>query len=144
MNLHEALDARAGGVYRFKVTATGLPVPSAADRQVVRIGVKNARDKLAFLKPVAEALQFPDYFGQNWDAFYDCLTDLAQRGRGALVILLDDASGFARAEPEEFGAAVDALRDAAEYWDATERRLVVLVGIGEPLLATELAEVSVR
>ena len=22
-------------------------------------------------------LDFPDYYGQNWDAFWDCLTDLA-------------------------------------------------------------------
>ena len=25
---------------------------------------------------IAEALDFPDYYGMNWDAFWDCLTDM--------------------------------------------------------------------
>mgnify|MGYP002514519226 FL=1 len=25
---------------------------------------------------IKEALDFPDYYGQNWDAFWDCLTDM--------------------------------------------------------------------
>lgn len=30
-------------------------------------------------KVIQEALNFPDYYGQNWDAFWDCLTDMAGR-----------------------------------------------------------------
>ena len=30
-------------------------------------------------KAIQKALDFPDYYGQNWDAFWDCLTDLAGR-----------------------------------------------------------------
>ena len=26
---------------------------------------------------LAEALDFPDYYGCNWDAFWDCITDMA-------------------------------------------------------------------
>lgn len=25
---------------------------------------------------IKEALDFPDYYGQNWSAFWDCLTDM--------------------------------------------------------------------
>ena len=26
---------------------------------------------------IKEALDFPDYYGENWDAFWDCIVDLA-------------------------------------------------------------------
>src|SRR5437667_1670941 len=31
------------------------------------------------LRGIADAMQFPDYFGMNWDAVIDCLRDLADR-----------------------------------------------------------------
>ena len=30
-------------------------------------------------KIIKEALDFPDYYGENWDAFWDCLTDMVGR-----------------------------------------------------------------
>jgi len=142
MNLQEALEAQTGGVYRFQPAAVKPRVTENAQRKAVHIRSRNARDKLAFLNAVAAALCFPDWFGQNWDAFYDCLTERATVGSGCLVIVFDDVSGFARVDPEEFGAAVDALRDAAEYWEERGSRLIVLIGIEEPLLATDLPELS--
>lgn len=142
MNLQGVLDAQSGGVYRFHPAAMNPQVTGTAERRVVRIQARNARDKLAFLNAVAVALGFPDWFGQNWDAFYDCLTERAADAGGDLVIVFDDVSGFARVDPEEFATAADALRDAAEYWDEQGRRLIVLIGVDEPLLATELPEVS--
>ena len=35
------------------------------------------RDDL--LRSIADAMQFPDYFGMNWDAVIDCLRDLGDR-----------------------------------------------------------------
>ena len=31
------------------------------------------------LRGIADAMEFPDYFGMNWDAVIDCLRDLADR-----------------------------------------------------------------
>ncbi len=87
---------------------------------------------------------FPDYFGHNWDAFYDCLVDLEHDKGEGLLVLLRDASGFARAEPDEFAAAVDALQDAADFWEDEQKTLLVVVELEAPVLAPELPEVSGR
>jgi hypothetical protein len=46
-------------------------------------------------------LQFPDYFGENWDAFHDCLDDLAWLHAGAVVLGLLDADRLLGAGPAE-------------------------------------------
>ena len=35
-------------------------------------------DKLALHIALAKALSFPDYYGKNLDALYDCLTDIRE------------------------------------------------------------------
>ncbi len=48
------------------------------------------RNKAAVFDEFAAALQFPCYFGENWDAFEECLRDIAidvPDGPGRLVIL---------------------------------------------------------
>jgi hypothetical protein len=61
-----------------------------------------------------------------------------------LLVLLRDASGFARAEPDEFAAAVDALQDAADFWEDEQKTLLVVVELEAPVLAPELPEVNDR
>ena len=39
-------------------------------------GVKNYYDMHFTIR---DSLDFPDYYGANWDAFWDCLTDIASR-----------------------------------------------------------------
>ena len=38
---------------------------------------------------IREALDFPDYYGCNWDAFWDCLTDMVGRPIHIEIIGLD-------------------------------------------------------
>ena len=52
-------------------------------RHVVRRG---ARSKKAAIGAIAEALSFPDWFGHNLDALYDCLTDLSWLPEGEHVL----------------------------------------------------------
>ncbi|HYL26137.1 MAG TPA: barstar family protein [Burkholderiales bacterium] len=60
---------------------------------------------------MARALDFPEWFGANWDALEDCLSDLSWRaGEGHVLILRSYPAG------DELGVLTDVLRAAAEYW----------------------------
>jgi RNAse (barnase) inhibitor barstar len=133
-----------GGVFRCH-SAVPEKALEAATRSGVRVetaGLQGARDKNAFLKAIAKSLRFPDYFGHNWDAFYDCLIDLEHEKGEGILLLMREASGFARTEPEEFAAALDTLQDATEFWDDDGKMLLVIVELEAPVLAPELPEVS--
>jgi hypothetical protein len=140
------IESRAGGVYRCHEPLTIVALESAAQMamRVVPVGLARARDKKAFLNAVAGTLQFPGYFGHNWDAFYDCLLDLKHGDCAGTLLVLRDGSGFARAEPEEFAAATATLEDAAEYWKAKNEPLLVVVELDAPVLAPGLPDISCR
>ena len=38
---------------------------------------------------IKESLDFPDYYGRNWDAFWDCLTDMVGRPIHIEILGLD-------------------------------------------------------
>jgi len=140
------VETGASGVYRCHSALAESALGAATQRgmRVEKVALTGSRDKNAFLNAVSGALAFPDYFGHNWDAFYDCLVEL-EHGKGeGLLVLLRDASGFARAEPDEFAAAVDALQDAADFWEGEQKTLLVVVELEAPVLAPELPEVSGR
>ena len=138
------IESGAGGVFRCHVPLPDAALESAARKKLLVVPVRllTARDKNGFLNAIAKALQFPDYFGHNWDAFYDCLLDLKHDDGAGTLLVLRDASGFARTEPEEFAAAVDTLADAADYWKGENKALLVVVELQAPALAPELAEIS--
>jgi len=140
------VETGASGVYRCHSTLSEATLGAAAQRgmRVEKVALTGARDKNAFLNAVAKVLAFPEYFGHNWDAFYDCLVDLEHDKGEGLLLLLRDASGFARAQAEEFAAAVDALQDATDFWEGEQKTLLVVVELEAPVLAPELAEVSGR
>lgn len=81
----------------------------------VAVPLAACRDKQAVLDAIARAFGFPDWFGANLDALYDCLTDLAPvAGKGYVIVLerIPTAHGF---DADAREALLDAFRDAAEF-----------------------------
>lgn len=97
-----------------------------------RVDCAAVRSKEELLRGIAEALSFPDWFGENWDALEDCLTDLSWGEAPGYVLLLDNCGGFSRADPEAFETALEVFDGAAEYWYDEEVPFWVFVQGADP------------
>jgi RNAse (barnase) inhibitor barstar len=86
------------------------------DLATVRIDLAGCEDKAAFLERTAGALAFPAWFGHNWDAFYDCLTDLGWRPARGYLLLFEHADAMRSHAPEALDTALAILEDAASAW----------------------------
>ena len=53
----------------------------------------------------AQALHFPAWFGRNWDALEDCLTE-----KSGVILIRNAVAG------DEFGVLADVLRSVGDYW----------------------------
>lgn len=84
--------------------------------EFVEVDLKGVRSKAGFLKKTAAGLGFPPYFGMNWDAFSDCLTDMAWRPAAGYVILLDNCGPFAQKAPADARVAGEIFASSAQYW----------------------------
>src|SRR5678816_2886925 len=74
-----------------------LMVTSAPDRADVTIS-KSIEGKEQLLKRLAQGLSFPEYFGENWDALIDCLSDLTWSQATEAII---DHSGIPQLPPND-------------------------------------------
>ncbi|WTW94459.1 barstar family protein [Streptomycetaceae bacterium NBC_01309] len=95
-----------------------------------RLDLGEAADKASFFAACARDLRLPGYFGRNWDALWDCLTDatlLPSEGRRLIVV--DRWRRFAERAPGDWTTARNLLREAADRWRDTESPLVALVRI---------------
>jgi hypothetical protein len=99
------------GVYRADQAASALR--AAAGHRVARIDLTGVRDKAGLLQAVARSLGFPSWFGGNWDALEDCLTDLSWHGDAGHLLLIEGAS---KLPPDDLGVFRDVLESAAQYW----------------------------
>ena len=71
-------------------------------------------DKGSLLKAIGRAFAFPDWYGNNLDALYDCLTDLPERGGPGWVVVLERLPPEPRFGADERAALLDVFRDAAD------------------------------
>lgn len=100
------MDASRSGVYRASAAASVVDAAREAALDLVRIDAQDA-----LFERLAKALDFPAWFGGNWDALEDCLGDLSWRAGGGHVLVFDGYPGGA-----ELGALLDVLRSSAQYW----------------------------
>ena len=130
-------DFRASGVFRLADDAPIKELEELAKQYSYAFFLLDGadiHDKRQFLNRTAAALSFPDYFGNNWDAFEDCLTDMSWHETDGFLILYDHFEAFAKHAPDQFKIALEILRDSTGYWRDQKKPLFVLLhGHGEQL-----------
>jgi len=95
--------------------------------QFFYINGKQVTSKAEFLQASAKTMNFPDYFGDNWDAFTDCMTDLSWLSADGYILLYTQPENLAYNDPSEWSIALDIFQEAVEYWRETDTPLYVLL-----------------
>ncbi|MFT7600614.1 MAG: hypothetical protein ACI8TP_003558 [Acidimicrobiales bacterium] len=100
-------------------SAISLPADTALQlggvySSLLDLDLSGVSEKEGVLERLAAAGNFPDHFDRNWDAAYDCLTDLdvsllLVRGTGALP-------------PDVYRTLLSITTDAVDYWQRQGRR----------------------
>ncbi len=122
-NLTDILrDHKHGGVFRVAALAPLRELALEAKRlryTLFHVSAAKLKSKDQFLSHTALALRFPEHFGQNWDAFEDCLTDLAwiEEDEKGYVLVFDHLEEFSQAAGKQLEMAAEILIDVAEFWE---------------------------
>jgi RNAse (barnase) inhibitor barstar len=78
----------------------------------------NAQSKQDLLDMIAAQYTFPAHFGKNFDALYDCMTDLVHKSgpQPGFIVVLEQIPAHAKFDKEAREQLLDIFRDAADYW----------------------------
>ncbi|MEU0197931.1 MULTISPECIES: barstar family protein [unclassified Streptomyces] len=74
------------------------------------------RDSDGVFTQFYETLRLPDYFGWNWNALRDCLTDLHWITAKHFLLTIDDADAVLSESTEEREILFRTLNDAVKFW----------------------------
>lgn len=92
-----------------------------------KVDLSGILTKQEFLRSMAKALQFPSYFGMNWDAFEECLTDFEWCTAMGYVIIVHGVQAFAKKTPDDFKTARSIFKSAVKYWKQQEKPFFVIL-----------------
>lgn len=104
--------ATAPGLYRWHAAFDVDDVRHTvehADWRFASLDGWGSESKAEFLDRISRSLQFPDWFGHNFDALADCLADVTAGDRVGTVLLWDGWGSYARAEPQAFSVSLSVL-----------------------------------
>lgn len=89
----------------------------AAGLRVATLDGAAIASKQDLMAALSDALEFPDYFGGNWDALSECLRDLGSWHQAAgHAAVIEHAERLWRRDPELAGLLVLTWIDAGAAW----------------------------
>jgi hypothetical protein len=120
---------RPPGLYVWDSAAHRPDIAHAAEHAGWRAFLLDGRaatDKESFLDACVEAFALPAWFGRDWKALEELLTDLSWAPARGYVVVYDGWGMLARSEPGAWEQAYDVLADAVDAWRAAGTPFAVL------------------
>jgi RNAse (barnase) inhibitor barstar len=118
------------GVYRLEQGRKQTDIKKAAalyELDFTHIDLKKVGGKETFLKKTARALRFPEYFGMNWDALSDCLTDMSWKPAPGYVLLFTRFRLYTEKATAD-GKVISQIFDSStKYWRQKEVPFYVIL-----------------
>ncbi len=109
--------AQAGAYFVDAADTQALAAAGAAlEFAVARIDLDGCGDKAELLRRVAAALNFPDWFGHNWDSLADSLEDLSWLPAAGYLLLLERAQDWQAQAGDDAATLLDILNEASAQW----------------------------
>lgn len=73
-------------------------------------------EKPDFFRVSIPAINLPEYFGKNWDAWEECITDLSWCESSSYLFVYKNPQNFATHSPEDWEIFKDILSTTIAYW----------------------------
>lgn len=83
-------------------------------RDVRFVRGRKSRNVKSLFNEFSAALQFPYYFGENWNAFDECISDLDWLGCKFCVVVVFDAEQLLSDEEQDLNVLMRILQDARQ------------------------------
>ncbi len=85
------------------------------------VNCSRARSRSAVLRAIAKAVDFPEFFGSNLDALYDCLCDTVLDQKAGLFLWLHDLHTGEPALAADAKAITEVCADVLEFAKNNDR-----------------------
>jgi hypothetical protein len=129
--LERLQDPARSGLYRTPRPDEILDATRGSRLRLARVRLEAPSGKEVLLAQLARALEFPQWFGGNWDALEDCLTDLSWSDAAGWVLVIEGTEALA---PDDAGVFRDVLGVAADWWRERGRPFFAIFVGGAPAL----------
>ncbi|MFI5621256.1 barstar family protein [Streptomyces sp. NPDC051567] len=97
--------------------APALAAAEKAHWTVLRLDLDGVRAKAALMRRFGDVLEAPEWFGANWDALADSLTDLSWLpGAPGRLLVVTSWQAYAAARPGDWETLREILEEAVDFW----------------------------
>ncbi|WP_157848302.1 barstar family protein [Streptomyces exfoliatus] len=96
-------------------------LPASGSVYVARLNGEEMADEMSTFQQFWNHFKFPDHFGWNWNAFYDCLRDLQWLSSDHHVLIIESAESALPEDEDARDEFFRALWRAGRHWSYVRR-----------------------
>lgn len=96
-------------------------LPTSGHVYVARLDGQDLPDEMSTFEQFYSSLKFPEYFGWNWHAFYDCLRDLQWLSADYHILIIESADSALCRDSVARTEFYKSLWRAGQRWSYTKR-----------------------